>query len=151
MKITPSKSILDKVKLVCGFVFAAYIISIFLINFLGRIWVDYDIYSDAILSKYMVENRSLFPKDWTFGNQLYIVATPVLAAICYLLTRDSYSALAIASCIMTIAIVACFIWSIGPFVKKKNILVGLLVLIGGLNVEFSAHASQTGLQLFYTM
>lgn len=132
-------------------VIIGYLISIFAVNLIGSFWSNFDIYSDAILAKYMWQEHTLFPEGWYFGNQIYTVATPAVAALLYGIVKDTYLALALASCLMTIGIVASYIWCLKPFVNAKGIIISLLVLIGGTNVGFTAHADWGGLQVFYTM
>lgn len=145
------KNIKNILYIVCGILFLLYLLSIFVINVKGRIWVNYDIYSDAILSKYIAESHSLFPKGWHFGNQIYVIATPILASIFYMFLHESYLSLAVASCCMTFLCVLSFVWCIKPFVKKQFIVVGLLLFIGGANISLSATTDIGGLQVFYTM
>ena len=133
------------------FVVIAYFLSIVVINVTGSIYVDYDMYSDAILAKYIAQSKTLFPNGWHFGNQIYTVATPVLASLIYWIVGNAYLSLAIASCLMTALCLASFIWCVKPFAKFQSILIALLVLIGGTNVGLTAHADMEGLQLFYTM
>ena len=142
---------IDYLYITSCFVFFAYLISIFVINISGRVWVNYDIYSDAILSKYIATSHTLFPQDWHYGNQIYTVATPVLSALFYVIIKDSYLALALASCIMTSLCIVFYIWCIKPFVKNKTILISLLILIGGVVIGGTAYDDITGLQVFYTM
>lgn len=132
-------------------VIACYLISIFVINLIGRVWVNYDIYSDAILAKYMWQSKSLFPEGWHFGNQIYTVATPAVAALLYGIVKDAYLALALASCLMTLGIVLSYIWCLKPFVNAKSILISLLVVVGGTNIGLTAHGDWSGFQVFYTM
>lgn len=128
-----------------------YFISIFVLNLTGRVWSNYDMYMDAILAKYMWQAKSLFPKGWYFGNQIYTVATPALAALFYGIVKDAYLALALASCFMTCGIVASYCWCLKPFANMKSIVISLLVVLGGTNVGFTAHGDWEGLQIFYTM
>lgn len=132
-------------------VVALYLCSIFAINIGGRAYVNFDIYSDAILAKYIAENHMLFPDGWHYGNQIYTVATPVLASIMYFLTGDSYLALALASCVMTVVCVISYLWCVKPFAQNKSIIPALVVFIGGTNIGYSAHGDMDGLQLFFTM
>ena len=81
-----------------------YFISILWINFHAKQWYSFDIYSDAFLARIMVEQRTLFPDNWVFGNQYYVIATPVLAAIFYALFHDTVLAMSLASSVMTIFI-----------------------------------------------
>lgn len=128
-----------------------YFISILVLNLTGRVWSNYDIYMDAILSKYMWQAKSLFPDGWYFGNQIYTVATPAIAALFYGIVKDAYLALALASCIMTCGIVISYGWCLKPFVNLKSIVISLLVVLGGTNIGFTAHGDWKGLQVFYTM
>lgn len=136
--------------LIIGLVLA-YICGIFFVNFGGRASLDYDIYTDAMVAKYMAQEKTLFPQNWRFGNQIYVVATPVIASFLYPVAGDSYTALAMASCLMTILVLASFVWCMKPFVKTRSLIVGLLVLIGGVNIGWTAHKDLNGLQVFYTM
>ena len=134
-----------------GALFLLYLCGIVLLNLSGRALVSYDIYSDAILAKYMVTDHSLFPEKWIFGNQIYAVATPAVASLLYIVFRDSYLAIAVASCTMTVLCVLSCYWCVKPFAKTSNIVAGLLVLIGGTFIGYDAHEDWEGLQLFYTM
>ena len=109
----------DGLYYLCGLLFVAYVIGIVVVNFSGRAAFSYDIYSDALLAKYMVEDCSLFPDGWTFGNQVDVVATPVLAAVFYAVVQDTYIAMVRATCVMAVFCVAAFIWCVRPFVKKN--------------------------------
>lgn len=129
----------------------AYVCGIVSVNYGGRAYNDYDIYSDTILAKYIGSEKTLFPEKWHFGNQIYIVATPAVAGMLYPLVGDSYSAMATASCLMTLLIIGSFLWCVKPLFSTRSIMVGVLVLIGGINVGITAHRDLEGLQLFYTM
>ena len=75
--------LIDYLSICSLLVFLIYIVSIFFVNYLGRDLVNYDIYSDAILTKYIATEKTLFPEGWHFGNQVYVIATPVLGAFFY--------------------------------------------------------------------
>lgn len=102
-------------------------------------------------AEYMSENCSLFPDNWVFGNQYYIVATPAIAALINFFLQDAYLSLGIASCIMTLLIIICYIWCIKPFVNNKSLIVGLFCLIGGTVFGIDAANDTDGLQVFFTM
>lgn len=125
--------------------------TIFFINLHSAQWYHYDIYADAMVAKYMWESGTLFPEGWVFGNQFYVVATPALAAMIYGITANSTLSLGIASCIMTVLILLSFLWCIGPFVKKENLLVGILCLIGGTLLSNAAIPDSAGMPYFFTM
>lgn len=128
-----------------------YIASCIWINFHGKQWYSFDIYSDALLSRIMVEQGSIFPDNWVFGNQFYIVATPVLAAGIYAMCHSSVLAMSIASSIMIIVIIGCYFWLVSPFVDKKCRIVGLFCLSGAIILGNSASSYGNGLQYLYTM
>lgn len=128
-----------------------YIGSIIWLNLNGHQWCSYDIYSDAMVAKYMSETHSIFPDNWMFGNQYYVIATPVIASLINYFLHNAFLSLGIASCIMTLLTVVSYIWCIKPFVNNKSIIVGLLCLIGGTITGTSAAATLDGLQVFFTM
>lgn len=128
-----------------------YVVGIIWVNLNSGQWYNFDIYADAMVAKYMAEEGTLFPHSWIFGNQLYVVATPVLAALMYSLCADTVLSLGIASCIMTALIILSFWWCVRPFAKMPAVLTGLLCLIGGTLFSYHAARDSYGLQLFYTM
>ena len=91
------------------------ILTLLLFAFLGLVfyvnlscnpdYYDGDIYNDINYAKEAWKAKSLFPKDWIFGNQTYVVATPVLAVLFYGITGNGFTAMAIASCIMTVFVI----------------------------------------------
>lgn len=151
MKIETSKTISRFLFIAIFIVTVFYFIGIIWTNLNAKTWFNFDLYSDAKLAQLINQTGSLFPQEWTFGNQLYVIATPVIASILYPIISDSALALGIASCIMTVLLIASFIWCIGPFVHKKQLLVGIACLIGGVLVGESASSDFEGFQLFFTM
>lgn len=128
-----------------------YLSTIIWININGQQWFNIDTYSDAMFAKYMSESGSFFPNNWVFGNQYYIVATPVIAALINSFLHNVYLSLGIASCIMTLLVIGCYIWCIKPFVTNKSMIIGIFCLIGGTNLGYDATTDINGLQLFFTM
>ena len=143
--------LIDYLSICSLLVFLIYIVSIFFVNYLGRDLVNYDIYSDAILTKYIATEKTLFPEGWHFGNQVYVIATPVLGAFFYFFVKDSYLSLCLASCVMTLLCVFTYIWAIKPFAKNRSIIISLLIIIGATTVGGTAYGDVNGLQVFYTM
>lgn len=131
--------------------FLLYYVSIICLNLNSGQWYNYDMYADAMIAKYMAEYNTLFPENWTFGNQFYVVATPVLASLIYRICGDTVLSMGIASCIMTTMILICFWWCLHPFAKRKSILAGMLCLIGGTMFGKNAASDVKSLQVFYTM
>lgn len=142
-----SRILYGALAVVCGL----YLLGIFWTNCNAQTWFNYDLYADAKLAQLMYQTGSLFPREWSFGNQLYVIATPVVAALLYPITSDSALALGIASCIMTVLLVSAFGWCIRPFVKRKHILVGFACFVGGVLIGSSASSDFEGFQIFFTM
>lgn len=134
-----------------GIGMALYIMSCLWINFFGKQWYSFDIYSDALLAKIMVEQGSIFPNNWVFGNQFYVVATPVLSAALYAILHNSVLAMAAASSIMMFVTIGCFNWAVKPFLDNKCRMIGLFCLSGATVLGNSASSYANGLQYFYTM
>lgn len=90
-----------------------------------------DMYVDTLVGKLMWEEKTLFPYAFVFGNQLYIIATPVLSALFYGLTGSPNTAMALATTAMTLLIILSFWWMLRPFVKGRlSLACGLLMLLG---------------------
>lgn len=102
------------------------------INFIGfEQFGTPDMYVDTLVGKLMWEEKTLFPYAFVFGNQLYIVATPVLSALFYGLTGSPNTAMALATTAMTLLIILSFWWMLRPFVKERlSFACGLLMLLG---------------------
>lgn len=69
-----------------------------------------DVYADAQVAKMMWEQKTLFPEGWSFGNQFYVIATPVLAALFYGITGSMNMAMILATEVMTVLIFLSLIW-----------------------------------------
>lgn len=132
-------------------VLLAYFIIFSIINFAGfeRIAVT-DMYEDTLIAKLIWEQKALFPEGYTFGNQYYVFATPVFAALFYGLTGSLNTGMAIATTLMSVLVLLSFAWLLKPYVKSPSLLLcALLVLVSGV---FAPHAvlQETG-QLFFLM
>ncbi len=129
---------------------AAYLLSFAVINFCGfQQFCSGDMYEDTYVSRLMWEQKTLFPENWTFGNQFYVITTPVLAALFYGITGSMNLATAIATTVMTALILLSFIWMMRPFAKPKEILFGMLMLVASV-VGFSIVYTIEG-QILYLM
>lgn len=85
-------------------------------NFCGfATFCNSDTYADCQVAIRMWEQKTLFPQGWTFGNQYYVIATPVLAAGLYGLIGDINIAMPLATFIMTVLIFTSLIWMIKSF------------------------------------
>lgn len=104
---------------------------------------------DTYIAQLMGQERTLFPEGWIFGNQYYVIATPVVSAICYLLCHNSVLAMSIASTIMIFVILLTCIWLSYPI--KENLPIVLMCILGGVILGTNAAEYINGFQLFYTM
>ena len=95
-------------------------------------YMDNDIYADTLVAKYMWDQKSLFPEGWVFGNQYYVIATPVLSALFYGLTGSMNTAMACATTAMTIAILVALYWLLRPFGDKIFAVAGLTALVSSI-------------------
>lgn len=137
------------------------ILTILLFVFLGLVfyvnlscnpeYYDGDIYADIKYAKEAWNAKSLFPSNWIFGNQTYVVATPVLAALLFGIIGNGITAMAIASCIMTVLIVLSYNWMTRTIFSYNERMSGFLFFVAvGL---FCGHVATTRIiwQLFFTM
>lgn len=125
---------------------------VFYINFsINPEYYDGDIYNDINYAKEAWKAKSLFPKDWIFGNQTYVVATPVLAALFYGITGNGFTAMAIASSIMTVLTLLTYDWMTRTLLSYNERTAGFLFMIGFLLLKAHVATSQQGIQAFFTM
>lgn len=154
---TTLKRLLNNEKLLryCGFaVLGLYIAALLTVNFgCMKSNMVADMYSDINLAKMMWEQKTLFPEGWIFGNQYYVIATPVLCSLIYGFVGDGVIAMGIATTLMTVFIVASFIWMLSPLAENSGdpgfrTLASLAALstVICVNAPFSRNG-----QLFYTM
>lgn len=125
--------------------------AILIINFQGfPRYCDTDMYSDTLVAKLMWEQKTLFPQNWVFGNQFYVIATPVLCALFYGVTGNLNFSMGLASTVMGLLILVSFAWMLSPFVKKKrHLLVGtaaFLCCVLWSNIQYNTFG-----QLFFIM
>ncbi len=125
------------------------LLGIFRINLAGDpILYQTDMYTDMMVAVRMWETSSLFPEGWVFGNQLYVLATPVLAAVFYALTSDMMLAMGLASCVMTVLVLLSFAWMLRD---GKKALLGCVLLVSLSFLVGDPVYSMKGWQLFFTM
>lgn len=136
-------------------------LTVLLLAFLGLIFYinlscdpefyDGDIYSDINYAKEAWKAKSLFPKTWSFGNQTYVVATPVVAALIYGITKNAVMAMAVASCIMTVLIVLTYDWMLKTLCSYNERTAGFLVMASLILIKRHVAANQHGAQILFTM
>ena len=78
-------------------VLLAYFAVFAIVNFAGfAYFCNADMYEDTLVARLMWEQKTLFPENYIFGNQYYVIATPVFAALFYGLTGSMNTAMQIA-------------------------------------------------------
>ena len=111
-----------------------------------------DMYSDILYAVRAWESKSLFPDGWVFGNQFYVIGTPVLSALIYGIIGHAARSMAIASVCMTIGIALSLLWMLKPvFSRLEEQLIVLLGLVVITAYYGDAVYSINGWQLFFTM
>lgn len=128
----------------------AYLGTFAVLNLLGFTkFCDPDMYGDTLVSKLMWEQKTLFPQGWFFGNQLYVIATPVLAALFYGITGNTNTAMILATEVMTLLILVSFFYLMRSFTKDwLTQLVGCLLLLASVIAPHGPKES-FNVQLFF--
>lgn len=120
------------------------------INFRGfSLFATADMYADTLVSRLILEQKTLFPEGWVFGNQYYVFSTPVLAALFYGLTGSLNLSMVLATELMTALIIAAFLWMVRPFCSVEARWAGALGLLAG--VICPGGPEHLAGQLFYLM
>lgn len=137
------------------------VLSVLLAAFLGLVfyvnlscnpeYYDGDIYADIRYAKEAWKAKSIFPNGWLFGNQLYVVATPVLAALFYGLVHNGILAMGIASCVMSVLIVAAYDWMMKTVFDYNERTSGFLVMVGVILAKAHIASGARGAQILFTM
>ncbi len=131
----------------------AYVGAVCAINLSGvPSFYDADMYTDIRYAMEAWEHKSIFPEGWVFGNQLYAVSTPVLAAFLYGLTGEPHLSMGLASTAMTLLVLVTFHWMLVPVVKSRQARMAGSVLFMGMMLLFGdAWHNTGGWQLLFTM
>ena len=110
-----------------------------------------DMYEDTLVARLMWEQKTLFPKNYLFGNQFYVVATPVLSALFYGLIGSMNRAMAWATACMSLALLWSMEWMLRPCIKRLSLrLMALLVFMASVFGPFTVFR-EDGQQLFCAM
>lgn len=120
------------------------------LNFRGfSRYCNSDTFADMQVAKRMWEQKTLFPDGWIFGNQCYVVATPVLAALVYGLLGNINLAMAAATQVMTVLIVLSFLWLMRAVSEDLLAgLVGCLLLLTFVIAPYGVYSMNS--MLFFT-
>ena len=122
-----------------------------IVNFAGfAYFCTADMYEDTLIAHLMWEQKTLFPENYIFGNQYYVIATPVFAALFYGLTGSMNTAMALATTLMSLLIVLSLGWMIKPYIKSRSTqLAVLLAFAAAVYVPHILEADEG--QLFFVM
>lgn len=134
-------------------ILAVYFAMICIINFFAPPGCyDSDMYTDIRYAVEAWEHKSIFPEGWVFGNQLYVMSTPVLAGFFYGLTGAEVPAMGLASSVMAALVLLSFIWMIAPVIPSwEGRLTGAVLFLGMMLFFGDAWHDPTGWQLMFTM
>ena len=133
-------------------VILAYLVVFTLIDFRGfaRLCTS-DMYEDTLVARLMWEQKTLFPKNYLFGNQFYVAATPVLSALFYGLTGSMNRAMAWATLCMSVFLLLSMEWMLRPYIRRPSIrAAALLVFMASIFGPYSVFR-EDGQQLFFAM
>ena len=141
------------ISIICLAILTVYFIAIIHINFSKNpFYYNTDMYSDMIFAAEAWEHKSLFPEGWVFGNQLYIISTPALAAIIYGLLGDLCISMGLASTVLGLGIVLSFDWMLKAFTEKLHErLICITSFMTIVLLSGDLFLSANGFQLFFTM
>lgn len=139
--------------LILAGILGVYFGAICLINFSGRpSFYCTDMYADMVFAATAWERKSLIPEGWLFGNQLYVVATPALAALFSAVTSSPQMAMALAAVTLTVLILAAFWWMLKGIFSSAEEKLLCIVLFMAMGLYFGdSIGTVTGWQLFFTM
>ena len=123
LRLKNKKSSPQEFALIVGIILFA--ILIVRTNYSGNAFYNFDMYSDQLYARLVSEEGTVFPSDWVFGNQYYVIATPVLAGLLNTLIHNSFISMATASTLMFLLTLAVFAWSFYPFLDRLSLLVAM--------------------------
>lgn len=134
-------------------ILAVYFAAICLINFSGRPgFYNTDMYTDMVFAEKVWQQKNLLPAGWLFGNQLYVAATPILAAMYCGVAENLQTAMALAAVTMTVLIFLSFWWLLSSASSQKTEGFFCVTLFFTLGLYFGdSYGTENGWQLFFTM
>ena len=110
-----------------------------------------DMYEDTLVARLMWEQKTLFPGNYLFGNQFYVVATPVLSALFYGLTGSMNRAMAWATACMSALLLLSMDYMLRACVKRPVVrLASMLVFLASIFGPYTVFR-EDGQQLFFAM
>ena len=132
-------------------VLLAYLIAFGIINVPGfAYFCTTDMYEDTLVARLMWEQKTLFPENFLFGNQFYVIATPVLAALFYGLCGSMNLAMGLATTVMSILILLSLNWMLKAFIKEAYVRYAALLALVAASFGPQTVVREDG-QLFFVM
>lgn len=129
---------------------AFFLLTFLWINFKGFVrFATNDVYADTLYAMEAWESKSIFPQGWVFGNQFYVVATPVVCAVFYGITGSINLSMILSTTLMTALILLSLWWMLRPITTRPQKLAAIAVLLAGMTT-CEAVASLEG-QLLYLL
>lgn len=105
-----------------------YLIAFGIINFAGfDDLCTTDMYEDTLIARLMWEQKTLFPSNYLFGNQFYVIATPVLAALFYGISGSMNIAMGLATTVMSVLILITLSWMLKAFIEERHYRYAILL------------------------
>lgn len=146
----------NKSDIVFGFILTLLLLAFFALVFYVNLsfnpdYYDGDIYCDINYAREAWKAKSLFPANWVFGNQMYVVATPAVAALLCGVTGNAITAMGVASCIMTVLIFLSYDWMMKPQYTYNQRITGFLAMTALVLAKCHITQHQNGAQIFFTM
>lgn len=129
---------------------AAHFLLYACLNFAGLPrYCNSDVFADMQLAKRIWEQKTLFPAGWGFGNQYYVVGTPVLAALFYGVLGNINIAMAMATEVMSALIMLSFLWLLRGCEEPLSCrLLGCVLLMFSMVLPYGSYSMNS--MLFFT-
>lgn len=122
-----------------------------IINFCGfESFCDSDMYQDIYVSKLIWNSKSIFPPNWTFSNQYFVLAAPNIAAVIYGITGSMNLSMELATTIYTLLILAAFAYMIKAVTSNKTVILVSIICFMAAVTGYDIVNTHQG-QLYYLM
>ena len=122
-----------------------------IINFCGfERFCDSDMYQDIYVSKLIWNSKSIFPPNWTFSNQYFVLAAPNIAAVIYGITGSMNLSMELATTIYTLLILAAFAYMIKAVSSNKTVILVSIICFMAAVTGYDIVKTHQG-QLYFLM
>ena len=122
-----------------------------IINFCGfESFCDSDMYQDVYVSKLIWNSKSIFPPNWTFSNQYFVLAAPNIAAVIYGITGSMNLSMELATTIYTLLILVAFVYMIKAVTSNKTVVLVSIICFMAAVTGYDIVNTHQG-QLYFLM